>query len=266
MKLTLFGYAFLGIILFSLWITRRIAKRRKTKLGCVGFGYIALVVFCVSMFSITLAYTTYGYMAKKTDILVNSKRYTAKVVDFREAQAVDSDGYTVTNYYPVLEFMTDDERTLTRTSDEPDISYKRSLGETRTIYYHEKKDLLTTIGAMTFITVIGLWTLYLGFLALFIGIIMYGFGRPMGEYAAICKNIGFKFLIPALMIAFDALLIYALFHGDTSQAWFVKPLLIIFIFGLSAGILGYIKMTIKKGIPTFRRVSDTQWEGDWEDE
>ena len=266
MQLTPAGYAFLGIILFSFWITRKIAKRRNTKLGCIGFGYIALVVFCISMFAATITYITFDFTAKKTDILINSKSYTAEVIDFQEKQSIDSEGISTTSYYPILKFTTEDGQVLTRTSTEVDMAHKHIIRETRTVYYHEKKDLLTTIGAMTFISIIGIGVLCLVFVTLFIGVVIYGVGLPMAKYFKFCSNIGFKFLIPLLMIAFDALLIYGFCYGNTSQAWYVKPILILFIIGLSLGTLGYLKMIIKKGTPTFKRVSATRWEGDWEDD
>ena len=265
MKLTPIGYAFLGIIFFSLWITQKIAKRRDSKLGCIGFGYLALVVFCISMFAVMITYVTLEFTVKKTDMLINSKSYTAQVIDFREEQSIDSEGYPTTSYYPILKFTTEDGQILTRTSNEADISHKRLIGETRTVYYYEKEDLFTTIGAMTFISIIGLGVLCLVFVTLFIGIVIYGIGFPMEKYFKICSNIGFRFLIPLLMIAFDALLIYGFFYGNTSQAWYVKPILILFIVGLSLGTLGYLKMITKEGTPTFKRVSATEWEGDWED-
>ena len=250
MNLTPAGYAFLGIILFSLWITQKIAKRKNTKLGCIGFGYIALVVFCISMFAVFLTSIILDLTIKKTDMLINSKSYTAQVIDFQEEQHIDSEGYSTTSHYPILKFTTEDGKILIRTSNEADISHKRLIGETRTVYYYEKEDLFTTIGAMTFISIIGLGVMCLVFVTLFVGIVIYGVGLPMKKYLRICSNIGFRFLVPLLMIAFDALLIYAFFHGNTSQAWFVKPILVLFIIGLSFGIWGYLNMIIQKGMPT----------------
>ncbi len=65
------------------------------------------------------------------------------------------------------------------------------------------------------------------------------------------------------MIGFDALLTYAIFHGNEVPIW-VSGLLVFFILMLTLGIWAYLKMIISKGTPVMRKVAPNKWEGDWE--
>jgi hypothetical protein len=231
----------------------------------MSFGYIFLIIYCISICTIGITWAISDYAFKKIDLLTHAKSYSAQVVDFDKKETEDSEG-TTTSYYPILRFTTETGETVTMPSDEAEMSHELNIGERRTVYYYAEKGKLTTIGAMTYVSIIGLLIMFLCLETVFVGILMYSFGCKMDKFYHFVRIAGMNFFAPFLMIAFDVLLIYAFFYGDTSGGWFIKPLLIVFILGVTFGIWGYITIIRQKGAPKFKQISPTQWVGDWEDE
>ena len=93
------GYAIIAIILFSIWISARICRRREMK-GCFTIGYVTLIVFSLMMLCSGMVYMLVSYTAEKTDALAGGKRYTATIVDFDYRENTDDDGNHSIGGYP----------------------------------------------------------------------------------------------------------------------------------------------------------------------
>lgn len=259
------GYALLALLLFSIWVAFRIKQRLKGKSGCLFMGYVTTVVFCIGMLSLGVTYFLISYTYVKVETVTLGKSYTAEIVDYTEKEGVDDEGRTYVNYYPVFKFNTSDGKTITRESAES-ISYSDlKLGSTETVFYYSAKDRLTTLGATTAIAFCGTLLMAILLVSSFIGIILYALGYNMARFWKIAMGVLFYFFLPFAMIAFDALLIYALLYGNIGGAFWVEALLVFFIIMLTLAIWGYLSMMMKKGLPKMKRTSATTWTGDWED-
>ncbi len=249
MSLTPAGYIFFAVVALSLGLGIAAGRRmgKNDRMGCVGFGFMMLLSLAVTGLFFGMTYAFYDYSSTKVDLLLHGKSYPAHVVDFEAREHQDDEGNWVTNYYPVVKFTTEEGETLTRTLPDADMEHEHRVGETRTVYYHAGKDGVTAFGGMTFVALGGMLILLTALGLGFVALVLYAFGARMERFTPAMGNVVLKGLIPFMMICFDALLIYGLLYGNTSQSWWVKPLLIFFILVLSLFIPGYFRLLSKKG-------------------
>lgn len=269
LEITPYGYGFIGLIVFSIWAAVRIQKRMRTKAdkdrrpGCLVTGYISLVVFCIGLFSVGITAIFVSSTVKNFIAITNGEKCEAKVVSWTDEWKEDDEGNNDLYYTPVLEFATSDGTVVNRntgfsSTEEP------YVGQSYTIYYNAGTGSLFVWSYHVVIMFFGM--LFMGTILIFTfyGIIRYTLGYNMDVYWNVCKNVGMIFLIPSMMIAFDALLIFALVYK--SHPLWVTLLLCFFIFVLTLGIAGYLKMIIRKGSPKWKRTSATTWAADWDEE
>lgn len=256
------GMAFLSLIVFSIWVTTRIKRRMEMKAGCLSFGYIALIVFSIGIFAISAPAILISYIGLNLHTFANGERYTAIVKDYTSEVREDSEGDLTTYYCAQLVFVTDAGEKITK-EDSSTIG-EPQIGAKYTVYYNASNDKMFVWSAVFPIMVCGLLIMCSVFLVVFYGIMRYALGFDMKGFWKFLRNFGSVFFIPFIMIGFDALLIYALFH-KTHPLW-VYALLIFFILVLTLASLGYIKMTIKKGSLKWKAEPDASWSGNWEED
>lgn len=249
----------LSFVALTILATILFVKRSGGK-GCLTFGYIALVLLCINLFTIFSWMFMYSTTRDIIAVAVSGKSYTSQVVSYTSHNSEDSDGRSITMYTPTVRFITEDGKTIQK-----ELSFSTSglkVGDTYKINYNEETGKVVTLGFTLSISFVGAFLFTFIFSILFIGQILYIFGYEMDKYKQIVMKAGFYFFLPFIMIGFDVLLIYALFYGNEVPI-FVTGILIFFIFVLTLAILGVGKMLIQKGLPTMTRVSGTRWTGGW---
>lgn len=256
------GMVFLFLIAFSIWITVMVKKRMEMNSGCLSFGYIALLIFSISTLAIGATAILVSYIGANLYTFVKGERYTAIVTDYTSEEREDDEGDLSTYYYAQLAFVTDAGKRIT-VEDSSSVG-EPQIGEEYTIYYNASDGKKFVWSAAFPIMTCGLLMMSSILLVAFYGIMRYALGFEMKGFWKFLQNFGSVFFIPFVMICFDLLLIYGLFH-KTQPLW-VYVLLSFFILVLTLAIWGYIKMTIKKGSLKWEKRSDGSWTGDWEED
>ncbi|WP_299105041.1 DUF3592 domain-containing protein [uncultured Winogradskyella sp.] len=253
-----YSLSFLAItILMVYFFVKRLGKA-----GCMTYGYMGLIIFCINLFTIFSLFFAYTISKEVYSVLTSGEKYNAVVISYTTETHYDSDdGSSYTMDTPTVRFTTDTGETIER---ELDFSTSDvTVGDEYKVNYNAETGSVITLGFTLIMKVVGAFIFSFIFTFLFIGIIMYSFGYEMEGYKNLIAKIGFNFFIPFLMIGFNALLIYGIFYGNEVPVW-VTLMLGFFVFMLTLGILGYIKMMFSKGAPKMKRVSSNRWIGDWE--
>lgn len=251
-------YLILFFILLSVGITHILIKKLKTKAGCMGYGYIGLVLICINLLCLT-SWSIFTKIITDTYVAATSgTTYTAIVID-TQYNHTNSDNER--RYAPIVEFTTENGERIKRKLNHSESEI--SVGDTYTINYNEETDTLITMGFTMVIALVGSFIFVLIFSVLFYAQIHLVLGKDIGKLKELLSKVGFNFLIPFLMIAFDALLIYALFYGN-KVSLLGTIMLLFFIFMLTLAIVGYISKILNKGKPTLRHTGVGRWSGGWD--
>ena len=229
---SIYTYVF---IIFNLIITLFFIRRAKLK-GCMSFGYVFLIIFCITLFSFSVTPFFIKTTQENYDVFTSGEDHVATVVGIVN-NGVDSNNSTM--YSPIVEFKTLEGKTITKQLGFSSKGIK--TGETYKVNYNPQKDRVITLGYIRVITVVGAILFFTIFIFLFAGLMLYILNFSMKGYFYLIKLIGLKFFFPFVMIMFDALLIYALFYGNKIPIG-ISILLVFFILILTLGIVGYIKM------------------------
>lgn len=254
--------AFFFLLGLSFLVTWRFNK--KNKLGCVGKGYVILVVFLVGMFALMITFFLTKSSIEGVQTYRNGEKYLATIVSYSDYISEDSDGREITMYTPTYEVMTKDGERI-RIEDTTSSSSQPTIGAIEEIYYNVNTGKMLNFSAGFIALSVGMFIMWFIMAFAFVGILMYALNFKMDKYFKALQVIGVGFFIPFIMIAFEALLIYALFAAENKPGW-VVVLLSFFILGLGLGIIGYIKMLLSKGTPKWKQTSAMSWSADWEDD
>lgn len=256
----LYPYLFLTITGLVIFCTIRVVRRIGTG-GCIAYGYIGLIVFCIFTFCITSWAFLAGTTVQTISGLTTGQRYEAIVKDYIKEERYDSDQqghYTM--YTPIVQFRTTSGEEVVK-----QLGFSTSeirIGDPYTVMYSERTGQILTLGFPLVLTFVASLLFCIIFTTLTVGVTLFARGQPMERYWKLVRIIGFYGLIPFMMISFDALLIYAMFYGNEQPGW-VYALLLFFILVLTLGIWGYLKMLLQQGMPQMKRVSATRWTGGW---
>ena len=263
LALTTYGWSGVVALLVGLLLTYKIGQRRvqsgKESLGCLGFGYVFLVVSILMVFAIGSAIGVGSSIYKSTQLLLHGQRYPAKVISYTTYESHDSDaGTTTTMFTPTLEFTTASGQLVEHTVSYSSSS-KPTIGEFVTVYYDEVTQKGMSFGFGALALFVGALIFMVTLVFVFWGVLLYAMNYDMTNYFHRAKFIGVTFFIPLLMILFDGLLIYALFYGN-KVPFFVTALLVFFILVLSLAIWGYIKMIFTHDI-AWEQTGPNSWGG-----
>lgn len=253
------------ILIFSILIASIFSWRmnRGKKSGCFGFGYVALVAFMISCFALFITYYLSNSFLESVETYRKGEKCIAIVDSYSNYISKDSDGKRTTMYTPTYKIQTNDG--VVHIVKDPVSSGKAPIvGDTLEVYYNKDTDKMFSWRASTFILFFGMLFMWFLLAFLFVGIARYAIGFNMDGYWKSAQKVGIAFFVPAIMIAFEALLIYALFYGNDVPL-VVTIILVFFILVLGLGIIGFIKNLIDNGLPKWSRTSSTSWEADWDE-
>lgn len=248
------------ILVISLLVAKKAGGKKK--LGCLGFGYISLVVFIIGMFAVTITFFLTQSAISGIRTYAEGEKYKATIVSYSSYENTNDDGDIVTMYVPTYEIKVS-ENEVYQVEDYISSSDVPSVGEIVELYYNITTGEMLQFSSGTIIMGVGMFIMWLVLTFAFVGILFYLFNGNMSKYFKALHIVGMGFFLPFIMIAFEALLIYALLSKDDIPGW-VIVLLIIFIIGLGLGTLGYLKMLFTKGLSKWNRDSDNSWSADWE--
>ena len=252
----------ISFLVVTLLMIHFFIKRLSGKKGCMTYGYIGLILFCINVFAIFSWVFMYSSTKDLYAIATSGQQYTATVISFTEEQHYDSeDNRYYTMYQPTVEFTTEAGNVIAKELDFSTSGLE--VGDTYKVNYNEANDKVITLGFTLVMKLVGSFIFCFIFTLLLVGVIKFSSGHSMESYKAFASKIGFQFFIPFLMIGFNLLLIYGIFYGNEVPL-FVTGLLIFFSVMLALGTLGYLKMIFTKGEPKMKRVGVNKWAGDWE--
>jgi hypothetical protein len=253
-----YSLSFLAItILMVYFFVKRLGKA-----GCMTYGYMGLIIFCINLFTIFSLFFAYTISNEVYSVLTSGEKYNAVVISYTTETHYDSDdGSSYTMDTPTVRFTTELGETIERELDfsTSDIT----VGDEYNVNYNAETGSVITLGFTLIMKVVGAFIFSFIFTFLFIGIIMYSLGYDMEGYKTLIAKIGFNFFIPFLMIGFDALLVYGIFYGNDVPVW-VTIMLMFFVFMLTLGIMGYLKMIFTKEAPKKKSNSSKRKVGTWE--
>lgn len=250
-------------IILGLLFSWRINRNKNHKTGCLVFGYTTLVAFLISCFALFLTYFLSNSFLESIDTYRNGEKCIATIESYSSYISKDSDGKRTTMYTPTYNIQTND-GIIHLVKDSVSSGKEPKVGDTLELYYNEATGKIFSWRASTFIMFIGVFFMWFILAFAFVGFIMYTLGFSLDKYYKILQKIGMTFLVPALMIAFEALLIYALFYGNKVPLA-ITIILGFFILVLGLGIIGHIKNIIKRGLPKWERTSPTSWSAGWDE-
>lgn len=261
------GFDFRILIAILLVVSFLVAKKAGVgkKMGCVGYGYISLVVFLVGLFAVMITYFLTSSVINGVQTYTDGEKYMATIVSYSSYEKTDDDGDRVTMYTPTYEIKISEEEVYRVEDNISSGGNPPIVGEIVELYYDKTTGKMLQFSAGMIIMGIGMFIMWFVLAFAFVGILLYLFNYEMSKYFKILQKVGMGFFVPLVMIAFEALLIYALFYGNEVPKW-VSALLIFFIVMLGLGIWGYLKMIFSKGMPKWKRTSDTSWSADWDEE
>lgn len=239
--MNIFAYIFLALLIFSIWATVSFIRRTKVKAGCVTGGYVFGVIFLITLFTAGITVALSSYVYRRASVALSGEKYVATIVDYGHTESQNSNGKSKGNTYPVVSFATETGDSVTLTTSEPYLSDRLpEIGSPYELYYDASSGKHSSFGANAAMALFGMLFMLMILVAVFIFIVKFALGQDMKRYWSLVRKGGIAVLIPMIMIAFDALLIYVFFYGNEVPGW-VSGFLLFFIIMLTLGILGYIK-------------------------
>lgn len=264
LSLSAYQYAVILGFLYCLWLTFRIGKRLKqskgTSLGCIGFGYVFLVVGCITTFALTGLLVLGDTIYDKTRTFTKGDKYEAVYYDYTSYESYDSEsGRTSTMYTPIIRFTTAKGQLMEKTLNYSSSS-KPIIGNKVTVYFDADRSDIAILSFGIIAMTLGVIFFFSIIIFLFIGVTMYAMGHSMKRYKQIAAYVGINMLVPLLMVLFDGLLIYVLFDGEEKPIW-VNLVVGFFALVMTLSIWGYIKSVVSKEIKWVKTGVGT-WRGE----
>jgi len=246
------------ILVVTIFFTIRFLRRIKSK-GCFTFGYIGLSILIINAFT----FFSWMFMSDNLQdiytVALSENKYSAIVTSTTsEEHYYDEIDGSQTMYTPTVKFTTNTGRLIHKELNFA-TSSNEEIGKTYKVHYDETTDTLITFGFTMIIKTVCAFIFCFIFSFLFTGLLFFILDQPMYSYENLAYLIGFYFFIPFLIIGFDLLLIYSIFHGN-SVPYFVTYIVYFFISVLTLGVAIYIKILSSKGMPKMKRISTKKWE------
>lgn len=247
LQITGYGWTGIGIIILSVLLAIKILKRNKpdSRPGCIGIGYVSLVVFCLLTFTVSLTGMLGGFVYKA----VTLPRYKARIINYTSFESKDSRSRRIIMYRPTVTFTTADGTPVTMESDVAS-SGKPEIGGTITVGYKPDMEKAEELSATKFLLMAGaaVMLVIIGYFA--VGGMLYAMGYKMRRYMKLGMNLLLYFILPLGMLFLFCGMAYALilyFRGlkPDMPVWAVG-ICIFFCLVLALSFLGYARMLTER--------------------
>lgn len=247
LRITGYGWTAIALMALSLLVAIKILKRgsRHGKSGCLGVGYVSLVVFILLSLSTALA----GVLGRFVLNVVTLPRYEAKVIDISSYQDKDSRNRSTTMYKSVVAFVTED-GTPVEIGTDVSSSGRRAIGDIVKVGYRPGMQTAEELSGGKYILMGGgaLMLLIMGYFV--VAGMMYAMGARMEGFYRFGMNLVLYVIFPVAMLFLlggmgYAVVLYFMGRKPDMPVWAVM-VCCFFCFILLGGMLGYIRMLTER--------------------
>lgn len=247
LRITGYGWTAIALMALSVLVAIKILKRgsRYGKSGCIGVGYVSLVVFILLSLSTTLA----GVLGRFVVNVITLPRYEAKVIDISSYQDKDSRNRSTTMYKSVVAFVTED-GTPVEIGTDVSSSGRRAIGDIVKVGYRPGMPTAEELSGGKYILMGGgaFMLLIMGYFV--VAGIMYAVGARMEVFYRFGMNLVLYVIFPVAMLFLlggmgYAVILYFMGRKPDMPVWAVV-VCCFFCFILLGGMLGYIRMLTER--------------------
>lgn len=245
------NYFFFGLLLFSITIAFLSIFNKKGKRTIffnhhkriIGFLYISVLTYVLTMMSIFIAYASFHTF--KDEFQLTSKE--AIIIDPNGGTIADDEYYDTRPLLAVFNEKTNGYTDTIQSSLSQVADYKPNTKVK--VYYREGAPLATELNSKRFILYFGLVLIQLFCTIGTLILISYclHWEKIFKGLLVFTMIIFFKFILPILMIAFECLLLYAIWtyvDGTNKYSLLAFVMICFFAFILFFAIIGYIKQFV----------------------
>nr|WP_295870515.1 DUF3592 domain-containing protein [uncultured Chitinophaga sp.] len=247
LQLTGYGWTGIAIIILSVLIAIKILKRRdrNSRPGCLGVGYVSLVVFCLLFFTVGLGGVLCDFVYK----VVTLPRYEARVINYTSFESKDSKNRHRIMYRATVTFNTADGTPVTMESDVAS-SGKPEIGEIITVGYKPDMERVEELSWSKFLLMGGasVMLLIIGYFAA--GGVLYAMGYKMKRYMGFGMTLLLYFIFPLAMLFLFcgmgyALVLYFMGQKPDMPIWAVA-ICLFFCLVLAGSFFGYARLLMER--------------------
>lgn len=247
LRITGYGWTAIAFIVLSVLVAVKILKRNNpdSKPGCMGIGYVSLVVFCLLSFTSMLTGVLGGFVVNAFTL----PRYKAKVVNVSSYISKDSKNRNTIMYRSTVAFTTKD-GTPVEIDTDVSSSGKPEIGEMVTVGYEPGMSAAGEFSASKYLLMGGaaVMLLVMGYFAM--GGIFYAMGWRMTSFLNFGMKILLYFILPLGMLFMLGGMGYAVvqyFIGlrPDMPIWAVA-VCTFFCLVLSLAMVGYVRMLTER--------------------
>jgi hypothetical protein len=251
LRITGYGWTAIVLIALSIFVAIKILKRRNPneKSGCIGVGYVSLVMFILLSFSTMLA----GMLGSFVLNVLTLPRYEAKIIDISAYQDTNRRKRTTTMYRSIVAFTTEDGTPVEIRTDISS-SERREIGEVVKVGYRSGMQTAEELSAGKYILMAGgaVMLLVMGYFV--IAGIFYAMGAQMSAFYRFGMNLLLYFIFPLGMLFLLGGMGYAVVLYFTGQkpdmpVWAVV-VCCFFCLVLLGAMLGYLRMLRERTVRT----------------
>lgn len=226
----------------------KILKRRSPygKAGCLGVGYVSLVLFILLSLSTTLV----GVLGRFVLNVVTLPRYEAKVIDISSYQGKVGKNRRTTMYKSIVAFVTED-GTRVEIGTDVSSSGSRAIGDVVKVWYKPGMQTAEELSGGKYILMGGsaLMLLIMGYFV--ITGFMYAMGARMAVFYRFGMNLLLYLIFPVAMLFLlggmgYAVVLYFMGMKPDMPVWAVV-VCCFFCLVLLGGMLGYVGMLKERG-------------------
>lgn len=249
LRITGYGWTAIVLIALSILVAIKILKRsnRQEKSGCIGVGYVSLIVFILLSFSTMLA----GMLGSFVLNIFTLPRYEAKVVNISSYQSTDNKKRTTTMYRSEVAFTTED-GTPVEIGTDISSSERGEIGEVVKVGYRPGMQTAEELSGSKYMLMAGgaVMLLIMGYFV--VAGIFYAMGAKMSAFYRFGMNGLLYFILPLGMLFMlggmgYAVVLYFMGRKPDMPVWAVV-VCCFFCLVLLGGLLGYIRMLRERAV------------------
>ncbi len=257
LQITSYGWAAIAMMVLSVLVAVKMLRRNNSQRrpGCLGVGYIALIVFLLLGFATMLSGMLGGFVYHAFKL----PRYEARVVDHFAYEDKNSKGNRVTMYRPVVVF-TDAGGQEQRLQTDIASSGAKEIGSTITVLYEPGMSAAEELSGGKYVLLGGAFMGLLIIAFLLVAGITYAMGRPMARISMIGMGLLVYVVFPAGMLFLlggmgYAVVLYFMGKKPDMPIW-ALAICIFFCIVLLLAFMGYVRMLFEKP----RRMGTRGWQ------
>lgn len=249
LRITGYGWTAIVLMVLSIFVAIKILRRSSGdgKPGCIGVGYVSLILFILLMFSTVLT----GVLGSFVLDIFTLHRYEAKVIDISSYQDRNRRKRTTTMYRPIVAFTTEDGTPVAIGTDVSS-SERRKIGEVVKVGYRPGMQIAQELSASKYMLMAGAAVMLLVMGYLVVAGIFYAMGAQMQAFYRFGMNVLLYLIFPMGMLFLlggmgYAVALYFMGSKPDMPVWAVV-VCCFFCFVLLGAMLGYVRMLKERAV------------------